>query len=318
MTEPRLLDHRVLVTAVRQGGQVPLANDLASPDQKRARDLYFAPTIRSAIHTARADQTPDLAAALQPPRGRLHSITTAVAPPRMPPALSDLRATTLSLSFEVDTVQDLLTHLDTARLQRPWWHGQELPQWGTDGVPLHAAIEHTLGGDAVFEDPRLHVWTVAVFDRDPGPAVRYRLTAVDPPDMPLPPSDLLNDMLTRHAVRRWEAAGTTHAFCHYAGATVFGPSTPMEQVPAWLLHQFTGGVYQELTAWALLHAAVRATVARSLPVRGSHGDLPGLLHAHWERLRVSEQDQGRELHRAILGAIEFDRGDLEAILRVQP
>ncbi|RME24863.1 MAG: hypothetical protein D6798_10250 [Deltaproteobacteria bacterium] len=221
------------------------------------------------------------------------------------------------------TVRDLLVDADVLRLLRPWWPGQALPHWVPEGPGLQPWVDaHVPDARPILDDPRALCWVLAAVDEPRHPQdwatmertrqeLVYALAHQDPPDMPPPPDPVRDAFFSRQGYRRWEAAGTFHAFTHYGGATVhFSLNSPP---PRWLRATHTG-LYVDLAIW------VAAVTAARVQACEDHGlaNLPHILHHHeraWERVRISEQDQGRGLVAAWLDAIEADHGHLAFLRR---
>lgn len=210
------------------------------------------------------------------------------------------------------TTGALLSTIDVARLRGPLYPEQPRPGW-TLGARGFDALEDLIealvpGGQPVFADLRLFVLTYAAFSRLPAPPVRYALCAVDPPELPPPPGDLVEAFLKEQSYRRWEAAGLLCGFTHYSGAFLHAGDTP-----TWL-HRLLRNHYLDLATWVVAVAARRRQLVQRLsPDRGLD---PAIWRRHllgWEAERFSEQDQGRQLVRRWLTVIEEDHQDLRLL-----
>jgi hypothetical protein len=210
------------------------------------------------------------------------------------------------------TAGALLSRVDVARLRGPLYPEQPRPCW-TLGARSFDAMEDLIqalvpGGQPVFADLRLFTLTYAAFSRMPAPAVQYALCAVDPPELPSPPGDLVEAFLKEQGYRRWEAAGLRCGFTHYSGAFLHAGDTP-----SWL-HLLLRNHYLDLATWvASVAARRRQLVQRLTPDQGLD---PAIWRRHllsWEAERFSEQDQGRQLVRRWLTVIEEDHQDLRLL-----
>ncbi len=274
----------------------------------QAARMYLGDDARQRLYAARQvpSTTPD---PIVTPRGHRWRITRAELV-----TLAHCEVLALVLDGGPDlTLDGLQADADVLRLQRPWWPGQTLPTSTEGGQGLRAWLaRHLPGARPVLDDPRAMAWVYASIDAPPEathPLV-YALAHQDPPDMPAPPLPVLDAFFTGQGYRRWEAAGTFHAFTHHGGATVhFSDKKPA----AWLRDTHTG-LYVDIAVWV---AAVTAARAQSCEDHGM-ANIPHILHDHertWERVRISEQDQGRLLVAAWLDAIEADHGHLTFLRR---
>lgn len=204
-----------------------------------------------------------------------------------------------------------LSTVDTARLRGELFPDQERPGW-TLGTRRFTGLEDVLntllpGSEPIFADLRLPCFLHAAFARTPSLATRYAVAAVDPPELPPPPADLLRSFARTQSYRRWEKAGMYYAFTHYSGA-VLSTGAPL----AWL-DPLLRSQYLDLASWVMVTAAQRHLLAQEARAgRLSRAARAAHLRTY-EAERFSEQDQGRALVRLWLSVIEQDYRDLEQV-----
>jgi hypothetical protein len=207
---------------------------------------------------------------------------------------------------------------DTWRLREPLWPGQELPsaRAGATAFSLPALLELLLPDlRPAMEDSRAYTWLYAAVETPLSPADRFALAAIDPPGMSPPPDDALAAFERDRTYRRWAASGTWYGFTHYSACVLYTGGAP-----TWL-GPLMAGVYLDLATWVVAVAAHRHMTTSRLrsalrdPAR--RDDARAAWHHHlasFEGVRLSEQDQGAQLSRAWLEAIEAERGDLAWLL----
>jgi len=155
-------------------------------------------------------------------------------------------------------------------------------------------------------DQRMIVFSFARLVEDPPPEWGYKFFNVDSSGYDLPDKKQMKHFLKHHLYRRWQGAGTLYGFTHYSGgclaASRQSPSAEFSQ--DWLLGQFRT-IYLDLALLLLFQMSTLRQLDRrltALDLTNSAGfaailaDFTRFVKDCWF-LRVSDQDQGRELFR---------------------
>ncbi len=290
--------------------------------------LYLAPRARRVLYgrrwrlpAARLEAPAGWRAADGPGAGRLLAGHFVALP-------GDERTGVLALAIELEGIQtegQLRTALDVLRQCGPIYPAQWRPTLrlgrpGAEDGPAEAEghledlLARLLGPhEPVFSDVRLPTWVYAAVDAPRiEPADLWALTALDPEGMPAPPERMLEAFMARRVYDRWLRTRTATGFCHVSAATVHALG-PEEAPPSWLKGVFRD-LYVEVGLWVWAVAARRRDLADGC---GEHGRIPPLVALRhmscWEREPVSDQDQGRQLARLWLEAIDAECRELEII-----
>lgn len=155
-------------------------------------------------------------------------------------------------------------------------------------------------------DQRLVVFSFARVEEDPPPEWVYKFFNVDSSVYELPDKKYVKHFLKHNLYRRWQGTGTLYGFTHYSGGCLVASRQPSstEFSQDWLLGQFRT-IYLDL---ALILLCQLSTLRRlnsrltTLDLTNRAGfvailaDFTRFVRDHW-LLRVSNQDQGRELFR---------------------
>jgi hypothetical protein len=183
-------------------------------------------------------------------------------------------------------------------------NGQEILSAGR----IEEFLAHLIGTNHLIPafDQRMIVFPFARVEEDPSPEWVYKFFNVDSSGYDLPDKKHVKYFLKHHLYRRWQAAGTLYGFTHYSGGclTVSHQPSSSEFSQDWLLGQFRT-IYLDLALILLFQMSTlrqldRRLVALDLTNRASLeatvADFARFTKDSWF-LRVSDQDQGRELFR---------------------
>jgi hypothetical protein len=153
-------------------------------------------------------------------------------------------------------------------------------------------------------DQRMIVFSFARLVEDPPPEWVYKFFNVDSSGYDLPDKKQVEHFLKHHLYQRWQESGTLYGFTHYSGGclAVSRQSPSAEFSQDWLLGQFRT-IYLDLALLLLFQVSTLRQLDRRLTALDL-SDKPGFMAIltdftrfvkDWWFLRVSDQDQGREL-----------------------
>jgi hypothetical protein len=173
-------------------------------------------------------------------------------------------------------------------------------------------------------DQRLIVFSFARLEEEPPPEKVYKFFTIDSSDYHVPDKRYVRHFLRHNLYRRWQAAGTLYGFTHYSGGCLVVSHQPSsaEFSQDWLLEQFRT-IYLDLTLILLFQLATlrrldRRLTALDLTDRAGFAsilaDFTRFVRDCWF-LRVSDQDQGRELFQLWRAIWEEDYRLLETVER---
>lgn len=155
-------------------------------------------------------------------------------------------------------------------------------------------------------DQRLVVFSLARLEEAPPPEWIYKFFNVDSPSYDVPDEKHMKHFLKHNLYQRWQGTGTLYGFTHYSGGclVVSREVSSAEFSQDWLLTQFRT-IYLDLALVLLFQLTTLRQLDRrltALDLTNSAGfaailaDFIRFVKDCWF-LRVSDQDQGRELFR---------------------
>lgn len=173
-------------------------------------------------------------------------------------------------------------------------------------------------------DQRMIVFSFARLIEDPPPAWVYKFFNIDSSSYDLPDKKHVKHFLKHHLYRRWQESGTLYGFTHYSGGCLAVSRQPpsAEFSQDWLLGQFRT-IYLDLALLLLFQMSTLRQLDRRLTALelSDKAEFMAILTdftrfvKDWWFLRVSDQDQGRELFRLWRTIWEEDYQLMETVER---
>ncbi len=184
---------------------------------------------------------------------------------------------------------------------------------------------HVCGTNSILPifDQRMIVFSYAKLAGKPSREAAYKFFNVDAATYDLPDSDHVKHFLKHHLYQRWQGAGTLYGFTHYSGGCLAAsqPDSSADFSQDWLLGQFRT-IYLDLALVLVFQLATLRQLERRLSTldltNGNKGfsalqaDFIRFVRDYWY-LRVTDQDQGRELFRLWRSIWEDDYQLMETV-----